>query len=1285
MIPMRFSSRFKYIILLCLWVNLLQGQDWVDLMKNDDADFRQAQESFEEDWSNRDYQRGNGFKQFKRWENFIIPRMDKYGKYDPTKAWSRFARYRKNLRPNARVVGSWSQLGPFSPPGGYNSSGIGRIDCIAFHPQDSTNYWVGAPSGGLWHTTNNGQSWTTSSDSWEGLGISDILIDPKNPQIMYVATGDRDHYAVHSYGVLKSIDGGTTWSSSGLNTLSRIYKLVMDKEDSKIILAATCCGLYRTIDGGLNWTLINSIPANNIYDIAFKPGDNTTVYAISYDAVFDHDVGKYIRDFGFHKSTDNGITFNELALPFPKNALNRAEIGVSANAPNQVYLYCSEGETSAFYGLYKSTNSGASFAKIAGPSDQVVHPESSASLTINDVLLYQGWYDWTMQINPLNVNEMYLGGAGMIRTRDGGSTWEYIAGYNSGAGAIHVDFHAVEYNPITNRVFLGSDGGVWREPYTGLEWTPLNDGLITTQNYSLSSSPNGKNILVGNQDNSTFYFNGEDWDIITGGDGMQCVIDPARPEILYTSSQLGLIYKIDNGKFGLSLSSQITNQASRWETVLKMDPSFRNVLYTLYEDVWKTSDGGDSWQNISNGKIDSPHQVLELIEIAPSDPDRLYVADRYELFKTTDGGETWNSITRTWDIFEGIGDIEIDPEDPNRVWVVTWSGRVFQTENGGDTWANISGTLPNLMANKIVYQKGSNDGLYLAMDVGVFYKDNTMSDWIPFYTDLPNVVVLDLEILYCTGNLRAGTYGRGMWETPLVGYDPSTVCCNNDLPVLTTQGEVLICGEPSYMIGGSRAPNGSTYQWYKDGRPILGATTTSYEATETGVYTLRFVNGTCSSYASDPIGLTLLPNGICTESCMEMNINTPNGPGNRTFVNITDSLHTPDPEQLIWICVTTEGDTGTEEEIFNVYDENNRYLGATIFGRDCSGPSPEACFYVKAPDFINWISDGVLTVSLDPQTKKVALFCERNAVCVNLRYSIPFADNCEGDLAVPFTRDGVTYKAGEHLTSDATVSKGNASKFTAGQIIDLQPGFYAEGGSDFTASIEACASLLPPEILSPKANSFVDNGCETSLDKREWRFEWTDLPGATSYHFLVYSSNNLAPMINEEHLSTNSFTIRDFNAIKNKDTNNWKAIVRARVEGKWTGWSQILPFNVESLNTDCPVAFKAASTTNTVDASDTTIDLINPLFNKKLRLNVHPNPATDYVSINYFLNKVITFDINLFDVTGKRLREIRPLKQTDPGEHSIQLNTSDLEEGMYFIVIKNKDFTISEKIVILRR
>ena len=1276
---------FKYIILLSLWGTSLHSQDWVDLIRSSEADFRQAQQVFDEDWDNREYEKGNGYKQFKRWENFIIPRMDKYGRYDPTAAWNRFARYRAARGPNAREAGSWEPLGPVRPPGDSNSSGIGRIDCIAFHPQDSSIYWVGAPSGGLWQTTNDGKSWHTSSDDWEGLGISDILIDPAKPDTMYVATGDRDHYAVHSYGILKTVNGGQTWSPSGLSNLSRIYKLLMDPDDAQIIFAATVSGLYRSADGGQNWALIPSIPEQNIFDIAFKPGQNDTIYTIAYDAVYDYDISQYIRTFGFYRSLDNGLTFEELALPFPGSDINRAEIGVTAHAPDHVYLYCSDAATSTLYGLYKSVENGENFTKIADPSDPVVHPENSTALTITNVLLYQGWYDWTMQVNPMDSAEMYLGGAGMIRTFDGGDTWEYVAGYNSGGGEIHVDFHAVEYHPITNRTFVGCDGGMWRQPYEGLVWTSLNDSLVTTQNYTFSSSSDGTNLLVGNQDNSTFYYNGAEWDIITGGDGMGCIIDPAKPELLFTSSQQGIIYKIDNGVFQLSLSSQITNQPCRWETAIRMDPIFRNNLYTIYKDVWKSTDSGDSWQNLSMGKINSPHQVLEQIEIAESNADYIYVADRYELFRTTDGGETWDDITRAWQQYEGIGDIEIDPNNPDRVWIVTWQGRVFVTENGGGSWTNISGTLPSITANNIIYQKGSDDGLYVAMDVGVFYRDNTMTDWMPFYNDLPNVVVLDLEILYCTGELRAATYGRGVWETDLINFDAAAVCCNIDIPTLSTTGELLVCGEPSYMLSSSAAPAGNTYQWYKDGKIIAGATSATYDAVETGIYTLRFMNGSCPSMASDPVDLTLLPNGICTETCSDLNVLTASGPGNTTVITITDSLHTPDENELIWICVTVNGDSGTEEELMNVYDEDNNLLGETIFGRDCTGPSPEACFYLSTADFTRWISDGALTITTDPQTNKIGLFCQNenaNEVCVGLRYSILPSINCNGNLDVPSILNQVDYKAGDTLTSTAIIAAGDTTTFTAGSLIDLLPGFDAEASSIFDAYIEECSSLLPPIITAPSKNAFVDNGCENAREKREWQFEWTSIPDASSYHLLVYSSTELDPIIDEDALSTTSFSLKDFEAIENNNTKNWKAIVRAQVAGKWTIWSDLLPFNVEDLNTDCNSESRSA---NDIAEPEAVLQVEHPTLNKELLVMVHPNPATDLVNINYFLNKVVTFDINLYDVTGKRIQQIRAFKETDPGEHSTMLNTSELKEGMYFIVLKNKDFTISEKVIILRR
>ena len=170
-----------------------------------------------------------------------------------------------------------------------------------------------------------------------------------------------------------------------------------------------------------------------------------------------------------------------------------------------------------------------------------------------------------------------------------------------------------------------------------------------------------------------------------------------------------------------------------------------------------------------------------------------------------------------------------------------------------------------------------------------------------------------------------------------------------------------------------------------------------------------------------------------------------------------------------------------------------------------------------------------------------------------------------------------------------------------------------------------------------------------------------------------------APIINDKEVPSTYFTVRDFDFIRDGNTANWKALVRAKVKDKWTGWSEILPFNIEALNTDCDAAVARSS------GSEVTDDLLpRPTLDKALRLMVHPNPATDFVNINCFLNKVITFEIDLFDVTGKRIQQIRPLKGMDPGEHSSHLTTSHLEEGMYFIVLKNKDFTISKKLVLIR-
>jgi len=282
--------------------------------------------------------------------------------------------------------------------------------------------------------------------------------------------------------------------------------------------------------------------------------------------------------------------------------------------------------------------------------------------------------------------------------------------------------------------------------------------------------------------------------------------------------------------------------------------------------------------------------------------------------------------------------------------------------------------------------------------------------------------------------------------------------------------------------------------------------------------------------------------------------------------------------------------------------------------------------------------------------------------------------NCEGDLEVPFVRNNTVYKAGNALFSTAIIPSGTTADFTAGQYIDLQEGFHAELGSDFDTSIEDCATLTTPEMIVPIATTLMDNGCDNSINTKEWYFEWTEIPNAATYHLVIYAPDSAVPILNKDDLVTNRFTFNDFEYIDNQRTDNWKVIVRANVQDQWTNWSTPQLFSIEALNSDCIKATSRNSATN---------EAVLPVLNKEVQLMIHPNPARDYVTINYFLNKVVTFDIHLYDLTGQQLQEIKPLKASSPGEHTIRLDTNQLPKGMYYIVLQNKDFTISEKLVVI--
>jgi hypothetical protein len=262
------------------------------------------------------------------------------------------------------------------------------------------------------------------------------------------------------------------------------------------------------------------------------------------------------------------------------------------------------------------------------------------------------------------------------------------------------------------------------------------------------------------------------WDHpLSGADGGKCLIDPTDASVVYAEFQDG--YVEFSGDAGGSFTVTTPKQGTfAWVAPLAFDPSDHNTVYIAGESLYETTDQGVDWQAVSGQPIASG-EPLQSFVIAPTDRSTMYGATITKAFRSTNGGVTWTNITAGTNATDSttISSIAISPVDPKKIWL-TLSGfgnrrHVYSSANGGNSWTNITGTLPNVPANTITAEGSSRDGVYLGTDLGVFYRDNTMSDWQPYTTGLPNVSVADLAIHASSGLLRAATFGRGLWEAPL--------------------------------------------------------------------------------------------------------------------------------------------------------------------------------------------------------------------------------------------------------------------------------------------------------------------------------------------------------------------------------------------------------------------------------------------------------------------------------------------------------------------------------------
>lgn len=722
------------------------------------ARFDEIRQRFDDHWGGVVPPKGHGYPVFKRWEWFWSTRLLPDGTLPPADInqveWQAYLDKHPEAAAADNTPANWTSMGPTTSNSGY--FGLGRINCMAFHPTNSSIFWAGAPAGGLWKTTNGGSNWTPLTDQLASIGVSAIAVDPTNTNTIYIATGDKDAGATQSVGVLKTTNGGASWSSTALsfttNQYKRIQHLVINPVTPSVLLAATSDGLYRTANGGASWTL--TLSGTTVFDVVFKPGDPNTVYAATGASIY--------------RSTNGGQSWTAMyTIP------NSTRIALAVTPANAAVVAAVSCAGDPFNGLYLSNNSGQSFT-LQSSAPNLLNHEASGSGGGGF-----GWYTLCVAISPTNASTIFVGGVNLWRSTNGGVSWTLINFWNGAAPAgvaeVHADKHYLGWRDNTT-LFQGNDGGIYYSQNNGASWTDVSNTLAVSQMYRVGVSQSDEKVISGLQDNGTkLRSTGGAWTDHIGGDGMDCAIHPTNSNVMYAELQGGILHVSTNGGAGwTNIRNNIPGQPEgAWVTPIALRPN--GTLYAAYNDVYKTTNQGTSWTAISTNLSANK---LTLLAVAPSNSDYIYAGTEYQLWRTTNGGGGWIVVNANLPA-SPITSITVDPANPDRVYATIGgyaSGqKVYRSTNGGDTWTNISGTLPNLPANCLVYQPGSNEALYLGTDVGVFYRTAAMTDWVAYSTGLPRAPVLDLELRTSTNTLRAATFGRGLWQSPAESTTSTTL------------------------------------------------------------------------------------------------------------------------------------------------------------------------------------------------------------------------------------------------------------------------------------------------------------------------------------------------------------------------------------------------------------------------------------------------------------------------------------------------------------------------------
>ncbi len=712
----------------------------------------------------------------------------------------------------------------------------GRIADIAIHPVDFSTWYVAVGSGGVWKTANSGTTWKPIFDKEDSYSIGCVALDPSNPEIVWVGTGENvgGRHVGFGDGVYKSRDGGASWKNMGLADSQHISKIIVDPTDPSTVYVASQGplwsaggerGLYKTTDGGATWSNILSAGEwTGVTDLVMDPRDPAVLYAATWQhhrtvaAVIDGG-----PESGIHKTADGGATWTRLESGLPEGNMGKIGLAISPQQPDVVYAVIELDNRKG--GVWRSPNRGASWEKRSDAVSGGTGPH----------------YYQELEASPHAFDRIYIIDVRMQVSDDGGTTFRRV-----NETAKHSDNHALAFRPDdADWLLAGTDGGLYESFDLAESWRFVAN-LPVTQFYKLALDDSAPfyNVYGGTQDNNTQggptrtdTVNGirnADWFITLFADGHQPAVEPGNPDIVYSEWQQGNLVRTDRTTGGIVYIQPQPEPGEpperfNWDAPILISPHSPTRLYYASQRVWRSDDRGDSWTPISPDLTKDEDRILLPVmgrQWSSTAPWDLTAMSNYNtitslaespieegiLWAGTDDGLLQVSVDegRNWKAIPVgtlpgvpatafVNDIKADLYDADTAYVCLDNHKygdfkpyLVKTNDGGRTWVSIAGDLPDRhLVWRLVQDHVKPDLLFVATEFGIFFTVDAGGSWIELEGGVPTISFRDLAIQRRDNDLVGASFGRGFYVlddyTPLRGVSAEVMAQQAVLfPVRTT-------------------------------------------------------------------------------------------------------------------------------------------------------------------------------------------------------------------------------------------------------------------------------------------------------------------------------------------------------------------------------------------------------------------------------------------------------------------------------------------------------------------